>query len=192
MEITDHPVETGSSITDHAYKRPSEVVIRCAFSNSPQGSSSITGSAFGAAAASLGTTAVGALASLGGSAVRTALGAAQTVNSILSGDGTGQARTIYESFLALQSGRGLIDVYTGKRVYRNMLIKSLAVTTDKHSENALFVTATCREILFATTATVDVPLAQANPIAAKWGAVKDFGQRQLDNAPSTILNFLPR
>jgi len=30
---TKHPVEAGASITDHAYKEPAEVVIRCGWSN---------------------------------------------------------------------------------------------------------------------------------------------------------------
>ena len=34
LQITEHPVERGAAITDHAYKRPSEVVIRCGWSNS--------------------------------------------------------------------------------------------------------------------------------------------------------------
>ena len=34
LQITEQPVEQGASITDHAYKRPSEVVIRCGWSNS--------------------------------------------------------------------------------------------------------------------------------------------------------------
>lgn len=34
LEITDHPIEFGSVISDHAFKRPAEVIIRCAWSNS--------------------------------------------------------------------------------------------------------------------------------------------------------------
>lgn len=34
LEMTDHPVEQGAAITDHAYKRPVEVVLRCGWSNS--------------------------------------------------------------------------------------------------------------------------------------------------------------
>lgn len=34
IQITEHPVEVGAAITDHAYKRPSEVVIKCGWSNS--------------------------------------------------------------------------------------------------------------------------------------------------------------
>jgi len=34
LQITEHPVEIGAAVTDHAYSRPSEVVIRCGWSNS--------------------------------------------------------------------------------------------------------------------------------------------------------------
>lgn len=35
--ITQHPIEGGGVITDHAYKRPAELEIRCGFSNSSAG-----------------------------------------------------------------------------------------------------------------------------------------------------------
>lgn len=31
LEITEHPVETGAPVSDHAYKRPSEVVMEVGF-----------------------------------------------------------------------------------------------------------------------------------------------------------------
>lgn len=34
LEITRHPIETGAAITDHSFKHPSEVVIRCGWSDS--------------------------------------------------------------------------------------------------------------------------------------------------------------
>lgn len=34
LAITEHPVETGAAITDHAYRRPAQVTIRVGFSNS--------------------------------------------------------------------------------------------------------------------------------------------------------------
>ena len=33
LVVTQHPVETGSTITDHAYKQPAKVTIRCGWSN---------------------------------------------------------------------------------------------------------------------------------------------------------------
>jgi hypothetical protein len=34
LQITEHPVQAGASITDHSFKKPSGVVIRCGWSNS--------------------------------------------------------------------------------------------------------------------------------------------------------------
>lgn len=34
LEITRHPVEIGAQITDHSYKQPAEIIIRCGWSNS--------------------------------------------------------------------------------------------------------------------------------------------------------------
>lgn len=34
VQTTEHPIEVGAPITDHAYVRPSEVVMRCGWSNS--------------------------------------------------------------------------------------------------------------------------------------------------------------
>ena len=33
IQLTEHPVEQGAAITDHAFVRPSEVVIKCGWSN---------------------------------------------------------------------------------------------------------------------------------------------------------------
>ncbi|WP_187273274.1 phage baseplate protein [Methylobacterium sp. WL19] len=100
--ITDHPVETGAAITDHAFKRPSEVEMRCGFSNSSAGSE-------------------------------------------------GYVQEVYQEFLALQASRQPFNVSTGKRSYRNMLIRGLAVTTDPKSEKALNVVVALREILIVST-----------------------------------------
>lgn len=33
LQVTEHPVESGASIADHSFKKPSEVVLRCGWSN---------------------------------------------------------------------------------------------------------------------------------------------------------------
>lgn len=37
LQITDHPVEIGAAISDHAFKRPAELEMRCGFSDSEGG-----------------------------------------------------------------------------------------------------------------------------------------------------------
>lgn len=128
LEITDQPVEQGAMISDHAFKRPAEVTIRCGWSNSP-GSSTLLGSI---ASAFTGT--------LGG------------VSSLLTGNSVSQIKDIYAKFLALQESRIPFDVYTGKRVYTNMLVQSCRTTTDKETENSLFLTVRLRQIIIVRSA----------------------------------------
>ncbi len=175
LEITDHPVEKGPQISDHAFKRPEEVIIKCAWSNSPNGGSGLLSQAMGLAAASI-------------PAVRTALaigGAVSAAQSLLSGNDSSQAKAVYAQLVALQASCIPFDIQTGKREYKNMLFKSLSVTTDKTTENVLMLTAVCRQIIIAKTQTVDMPVnsdAQASP--EKTTPVADAGTKQLKGTTS--------
>ena len=106
----------------------------------------------------------GLFTGIAGAAEATASG----VQSLITGNNAQQARDMYEKLLKLQSAREPFDVYTGKRVYSNMLIKSLSTTSDEQHEHSLFVTATLRQVLIAQTQvlTVAAPMSnQANPAA---------------------------
>lgn len=102
--ITQHPVEGGGVITDHAFKRPAELEIRCGFSNSSAGY-------------------------------------------------VGYVQEQYRALLALQNARQPFTVYTGKRRYRNMIIRGLSVGTDGHSENTLMATVALQEVIIVSTQT---------------------------------------
>lgn len=128
MSLTDHPVETGAAITDHAFVNPAEVSLHVAWSNSKAVANSIvSGSLFS--------------------------GSINDVNDV------------YRQLLALQRSATTFDLATGKRTYSDMLIKSLSVTTDKDTENALAVTAILRQVIkVQTVATALAPAdAHANP-----------------------------
>jgi hypothetical protein len=62
--------------------------------------------------------------------------------------------TTYAQLLKLQSDRIPINVITGKRAFDNMLIKSLAVTTDAQTENSLAVDLDLQQILMVNSLTV--------------------------------------
>lgn len=146
LEITEHPVEQGASIADHAYKRPAEVIIRCAWSNSPSSASLVGGIVGGAQATVTG------------------------VQSLVTGNTADSVRDVYAKLLKLQSDRIPFDVFTGKRVYSSMLVKALQVTTDKEHEQSLLVTATLRQVILVQTQTLAVAapsLAQAAPSATQ-------------------------
>lgn len=124
LEITEHPVErptaNGSGfITDHAYRRPSEVVMRLGFAGG------------GSLLDLLDTSAIGLSAGL-------------------------SPKEVYRNLLDLQSSRTPFDVVTGKRIYNNMLIKSLEVTTDRTTENVLSATLTLREVIITQTKSIQV------------------------------------
>lgn len=126
LQITDHPVEIGAMITDHAFKRPAEVVIKCGFSNS--------------SLASL-VTQVAGIISLATS------GSVGPLN---------YAKLVYQQMLSLQATRAPFTVVTGKRTYKNMLMKSISVQTDEKTENILMVSVHCREVILVGTQTTQI------------------------------------
>lgn len=129
LAITDHPVETGAAISDHAFKIPSRVQMRCGFSNSSAGTE-------------------------------------------------GYVQSVYQALLALQARREPFDVFTGKRVYRNMLLERVAVETNEASENTLMVIAGLREIILTRTQTAGASKdSQAMP--EKTASTTDGGTTQM-------------
>lgn len=68
-----------------------------------------------------------------------------------SGNLPGYANAVYDQLLTLQASREPFTIVTGKRTYTNMLIASIAQTTDAATENSLIASITCRQIIFAYT-----------------------------------------
>lgn len=158
LTITDHPVEQGAEITDHAYKNPAELSMRIGWSKS---SLTLNG-------------VIGGLVS----------------GSLLSG-GIKTLRDVYQDLLKLQGSRKTFDVSTGKRLYRNMLIRSLSTTTDATTENALVITVVLREVIVVQTKAAKLkPQAQAKP--AKTGPVIPRGivQPGLASTAQSLPQFL--
>ena len=142
LEMTDQPVDVGAVITDHSYMQPASLIIQCGWSNSPSNPG------------------------VGGGLLSALTGTAAGVSAILGGAGLSQVNAMYQQLQNLQRSRIPFDVYTGKRFYQNMLIKSLKVTTDKETENSLHVTATFRQVILVSVTTINVTApasAQTNP-----------------------------
>lgn len=102
MTITDHPVETGAQISDHAFMMPAEVQMTCGWSNSTGGSNLY-------------------------------------------------ATSVYEMLRNLQQSRTPFNVMTGKRAYKNMLVRNLMVSTNPETENVLMLVASLREVIITST-----------------------------------------
>jgi hypothetical protein len=141
MEITTNPIEVGAPVSDHAYKVPAVVEVRIWWSNSPS-NTSLYGTISGAAALN--------------PAIRQALDLYNeftSLQSILSGSATSQMATIYAQLLKVQAQKGLFTLYTGKRIYDQMVIKTLTQTTNKMTENSLEIVLTCQQLIIVNTQT---------------------------------------
>jgi hypothetical protein len=157
MEITNHPMEQGANITDHMFKHPAEVTLRLGWSNSPSSNGSLVNAGL-AAAASL-SPAISAIANVG-SIVQGAYG----LLSGLNGSEVDQIKMIYGMLLQLQSRRALFTLYTGKRVYTNMVCKTLMSENDFKTEHSLPITMTCKQIILVNSYTTELPKStQAKP-----------------------------
>lgn len=133
LALTEHPVEIGAAITDHAYLRPAQVTIKAGWSNSSY----------------------------------SALG-----NPVY-------VRSVYEALRSLQQSRIPFSILTGKRLYQNMLVTKMLVTTDEKTENVLSVTLDCREVILVSTQTVSVSAAGSQTSPENTAPTTDRGALQL-------------
>jgi hypothetical protein len=126
MEITSHPVEIGTPISDHAFMLPSQLHIRAGWSKSPN----------------LSAAGIDAALSIGDNLTAAILGPA---------GGLDYTQAVYAQLRGLMQSMEPMNIYTGKRVYSNMLIQALTTVTDSETENALVVDIDCRQVLVAKT-----------------------------------------
>jgi len=124
LTITEHPIQQGAPITDHAYKNPSEVTMRVAWSNCKEAADR------------------------------------KSVDSVV----IDTIADAYAYLLKLQASRRPFDVITGKRAYKNMLIKSLANTTDRKTNETLDIVVGFKQPNFVKTSTSKIEITnQSNP-----------------------------
>lgn len=124
---SDHTVEQGAEISDHAYKKPSTFTIRAGWSNS--GYQSLLSDA-------------------------TSLISDLTTGS---SNGFNYIDQQYKKLLALQASLQLFTVVTGKRIYKNVLMLSISALTNEKSEHALIATMRCKQLIITSTQFVTVP-----------------------------------
>jgi hypothetical protein len=155
MVITQHPIEIGSTITDHAYKLPISAIITCGWSNSTLNMQS---------AYFLGEAALNILQGGGFSF----------------GD-FNYAKQIYQNFLAMQQNAQPFSVTTGKRQLNNMLIKYIQNYTDEKTENCLILEIGLQEAILVYSQSVQNPAGTNNPsfqsIPQSTGGTQQFGQQ---------------
>lgn len=135
--VTEHPVETGAPVNDHAYMRPREILMKCGWSNADYEA------LLGAAVVSFDETGANTMAT-----------------------GT-YVDAVYSQLLQIQSLRKPIDIVSTRRKYSNMLITGLSVVTDQKSGSALMLTASLKQVIIVSTQATKLPPRsnQANPAA---------------------------
>lgn len=148
LEVTQQPIQTGSSIADHAYKKPISLTLQIQFATGSGSLLSAVG--FGGIGAAIG----GALPGVG-----SALGLGQSL------------KQIYQSLIELQSPTPPavitpFTVSTLKRSYPNMLLVTLGLVTDNKTENVLAITAGFQEAIIVSTGTTIVSASLLKNVAS--------------------------
>jgi hypothetical protein len=163
LEITDHPIEQGAQVSDHAYKRPHELTMKIGWSDSGERKEVILAGVLDGFDALVSTSSLPQSSQLG--------------------RGVSQVAAIYDKLLTLQGARLPFDVYTGKRVYKDMLVKSLSTQTDNTSEHTLPITVVLRQVIRVSTTTLlfrsAPPSSQMRPDITS--PITDTGSRQPGN-----------
>ncbi|WP_456309773.1 phage baseplate protein [Serratia proteamaculans] len=151
LEITEHPVEDKAPVADHAFRRPSELMMEVGFAG-------------------------------GGSLLDFV-----DTSSVGLGIGLSPSET-YDELLVLQRSRVPFDVTTGKRIYKNMLIRVLDVTTDRASENVLMATLTLREVLITATQSANVADKKDMAQGVSTSGVQNSGTKSVKTVNESILS----
>jgi len=137
LTITKQPVQTGASITDHAYLEPTTLSMQILQQDNEFSFAGLlpSGAASGLAA-------------------------------------------LYKKFLKLQSDRVPFAVFTPKRLYKNMLLSGIALTTDKKTENILALSLSFQEVIIVAVATTSVPRSRQR-LAPSTQATQNAGQKSI-------------
>lgn len=147
LEITQHPVERGSPISDHAFKRPMELMMVLGFSNT-------------VSLAELGSDLIGG-----------------NLSDVAFDVTNNKINDAYTNLRTLQDTKALCSVTTKKRTYQNMVVKGLSAITNVETENSLIVEVFFQEVIIVDTqVSAMAPLSQqAQP--QKTGDVANTGTK---------------
>lgn len=153
VEVTEHKVEVGADISDHARLKPEVLTLVGLVSNT-----------------SIGTQIRRTISVDGG------VDFTSSVLADVPAGAPGRAEEAYAKLRQIKDARQLVQVLTELRTYRNMMLISLTVPREPTTGDALHFTAVFKEIRFTQIQTRDVKVAriakkktgtQATPAASK-------------------------
>jgi len=133
LTITEHSIEDGSKITDHAYMNPKMLTVEAGVSDSARILDMFSGGYN-----------------------------FKTINNMLTNDdvpsnGGSRSQTAFKILHNLQESRILVDISTGLKLYKNCLIESISTKQDKNNPKVWKFTATFKEIRIIKNSIVDIP-----------------------------------
>ena len=158
--VTEHPLEDGSVISDHIIRKPKTLSLTGIISDDPINlSSTLVGNIAGIGSAYIGSK-LASIKKVGKFAP--ALGAAANATFSLIGNAilSESKRRSVSNYQVLEDAadQGLIlTIHTSLKTYDKMVIESISVPRDSKNSNALYFTATFKEIVVATTKVVSIP-----------------------------------
>lgn len=93
----------------------------------------------------------------------------------------------YQQLRDLMTNRQPLTVVTGKRLYNNMLITSITVTTERATENVLFATLTMNELMITQTQTLGTAGKENMTQGVNTSAVQNNGKKVARPGPTTVV-----
>lgn len=99
-------------------------------------------------------------------------------------------RETYQQILDLQASRVPFDVVTGKRIYSNMLIRVIDVTTDRTTENVLMASLVLRQVLISQTQSISVANKSDMASGVSTSAVQNTGTKSVKTVNNSALYSL--
>jgi hypothetical protein len=159
VEVTEHPVETGAAISDHARKKPDTLSIEGIVSNTPMSRSQDH------------------------RIIATQSGNLSTnVLEDHPADRPGYAEDAYAKLLALADSGKLITIVTSLRTYDSMVLTNLTVPRDAKTGDVLRFTANFKRVRVVTNKTTVVKVAKVPRAKGKQKTGKQVAKPASDAA----------
>jgi hypothetical protein len=170
VTVTQHPIADGMPVSDHVFRMPSTIVMRCGWSNAGALSSAIsdTASAFSSGAS------IGSSLTAGG-------------KSLMSSFTEQRVTEVYNKLRKLQFDQSAWDqqkvpvntfkLVTGKRTYDAVVISEISVRTDHTSEYSLMVEVHFQEVMVVKTKSTTQPAQADQEAPSKTGSPSDQGSK---------------
>lgn len=141
IEVSNNPVELGAEVSDHAIIIPKVIRIVIAVSDTPMGFEALTA-------------------------------IAGNVQRLFAEKGTKLTRSqqAYRDLIAMQESRVLLEVQTGLKLYKNMLITNIQVGQDKDSSRSVEMVVDMQELIIVETEVRAIKKDQLPEGRSKWQA----------------------